>query len=540
MHRDPPPAGLLGWSAVDIAHEIARGHVSAAEVLEAHVQRIEEVNPPLNAVVVRRYDQARADAEAIDAARRRGEPLGPLAGVPMTVKECFDVAGLPSTMGLRRLASRTAAADGVLVRRLRRAGAIIVGKTNVPQLMLLHETDNPLYGRTNNPWDLDRGPGGSSGGEAAIIAAGGVPLGLGSDLGGSIRQPAHSCGIHGIKPTSGRLSILGSVRNLHGMEALRSQAGPLARRVADLALVLPVLLGEWDGDREWQNPPVPWQDPAQVDLRGLRIAYWNDDGFFRPSPAIRRAVAEAADALREQGAHLLSIEPPQVPRAMQLYFGLISADGGANFRRLLQEDAPDPRISRLLRLAGLPRKWRRPVAWGFRRRNRLRLADMVLATGALSTDEYWQLVDERNRFSRDFLDRLRAQQVDGILCPPHALPALTHGSTEYLATAASYCLIPNLLDVPAGVVSITRVRPGEESDRPESRDPADRAASKVERNSAGLPVGVQVAALPWREDVALALMAALERSFSARADYPVPCPSDPAGDGKSECLGMAS
>ena len=181
------------------------------------------------------------EARAIDDCRRRGEPLGPLAGVPITVKECFQLTGTPTTLGVRRRGEShetvpLATTDGPLIARLRSAGAIVVGKTNVPQLMLLYETDNPVYGRTNNPWDMGRGSGGSSGGEAAIIAAGGVPLGLATDLGGSIRQPAHVCGIHGLKPSGGRLTCVGSSSAFTGFDAMPIQPGPMARHVEDLAL----------------------------------------------------------------------------------------------------------------------------------------------------------------------------------------------------------------------------------------------------------------------------------------------------------------
>ncbi len=177
----------------------------------------------------------------IDRRRASGEPLGPLAGVPVTIKECFQVVGTPATLGLPGNRHELSETDSPLVRRLTAAGAIVLGKTNVPQLMVLHETDNPLYGRTNNPWNLDRSPGGSSGGEAAIVAAGGSVLGLGSDLGGSIRQPAHSVGICGLLPTQGRIEMTGRRGNFYGLESLSLQPGPMARTVDDVEIAFRVL-----------------------------------------------------------------------------------------------------------------------------------------------------------------------------------------------------------------------------------------------------------------------------------------------------------
>ena len=192
------------WSldGVELAARFASGEVTALEIVDAHVARIEAVNEPLNAVVVKRYDAAREEARALDARRASGEAYGPLAGVPVTIKESIDVAGTPTTFGITSRAGDVASVDDPYVARLRAADAIVLGKTNVPQLLIFTETDNPLHGRGNNPWNLERSPGGSSGGQGAIVAAGGSPWGLGSDIGGSIRVPANSCGIAGIMPTA--------------------------------------------------------------------------------------------------------------------------------------------------------------------------------------------------------------------------------------------------------------------------------------------------------------------------------------------------
>ena len=229
-HSTRALAEITRLTAREIAQLVAQGDVSAAEVVEAHIERIEAVNSRLNAVVVKRYDAARAEAAEIDRSRAQGKALGPLGGVPMTVKESFDVAGAATTAGLTARAGHRAAADAEMVARLRGAGAILLGKTNVPQLLMANETDNPLYGRTNNPWSLERAPGGSSGGEAAIVAAGGSALGLGTDFGGSVRLPASSCGVHALKPTTGRLTLAGHVALRRGQEAIVSQPGPIARR----------------------------------------------------------------------------------------------------------------------------------------------------------------------------------------------------------------------------------------------------------------------------------------------------------------------
>ncbi len=501
---------LVGLSAVELARRFRDGLNSAEEIVAAHIVRIEAVDPRLNAVVVRCFEHARATARGQDERRRRGESLGPLAGVPMTIKECFDVAALPTTMGLNSWRDRIAKVDSPLVARLRAAGAIILGKTNVPQLMLMHETDNPLYGRTRHPLSANRSPGGSSGGEAAIIAALGSPLGLGSDLGGSIRQPAHACGIAGLKPTAQRLSTLGCPSAFDGLEAMSVQPGPLARSVADLALAMQVLAAPGLEQLDPQVPPVPWPDMDQVDVTKLRVGYWSDDGVFRASPAVRRAVDEAAAALQNAGVTVEPFTPPQLKPAVRLYFRIISADGGRNARRLLADGPRNPTVARLVRLGAMP-GWIRPLLGRLLNLIGQRgLAAMIRSTGLSTTDDFWRLTRECRAYIRTLQHALDEHRYDALLCPPHALVALTHGSFDYLASAASYVMLPNLLGFPAGVVPWTTVRRGEESDRRASHDWVERAALAVEADSSGLPVGVQFVARPWREDVVLRLMALVE------------------------------
>jgi fatty acid amide hydrolase len=229
---------LTKLSAVELAQRIAGGEVSAVEVVEAHLARIAAVNPKLNAVVLTRADAAREEARAVDARRSRGEPLPPLAGVPITVKESLDLAGTPSTFGIETRVNHRATIDDIHVARLRAAGAIVLGKTNVAQCLIYTEADNPVYGRTSNPWNSERTCGGSSGGEGAIIAAGGSPLGVGTDIGGSVRLPAHFCGLVGLKPTSGRMDDMGRYSVRVGLGVIPSLVGLVARIVAVFALAI--------------------------------------------------------------------------------------------------------------------------------------------------------------------------------------------------------------------------------------------------------------------------------------------------------------
>jgi len=271
-------------SATSLAQAIRTRQISCLEAVDAHLQRISDVNASLNAVVQLAPEAARESARAADARLAGGEVVGPLHGVPVTIKDLVDVVGLPCTAGTKGLAARVPMTDATVVRRLQAAGAIVLGKTNLSELALSFESDNLVYGRTNNPYDLARTPGGSSGGEAAIIAAEGSPLGIGSDLGGSIRLPAHYCGIVGIKPTTGRVPKTGYVGTSAGVLNPLAQIGPMARYVEDLELALPLICGA-----DEQDPTVvdmPLGDPRAVDPARLRNAFYVDNGIVSPTPAI--------------------------------------------------------------------------------------------------------------------------------------------------------------------------------------------------------------------------------------------------------------
>jgi fatty acid amide hydrolase len=503
---------LCRLSAAELARRIARGELSAREVVDAHVARIAEVNPRLNAVVLPLFDQARRDADRVDQDRARGRPQqGPLAGVPMTIKETIDVVGTPSSAGLAQLAGRLASADAPVAARLRQAGALFLGKTNIAQLLLYQESDNPLYGRTLNPWNPARSPGGSSGGEAAIIAALGSPLGLGSDIGGSIRGPAHYCGIHGFRPTSTRISTAGTFNAMTWQSAILDQTGPLARSVEDLRLTMRVLATPEER---------PWPDPAAVRIGELRIGYFTDDRVFTPSPAIARATREAAAALSAAGATVVEWTPPETEQSAELFHALMSADGWRQVRRILADSPADPRIRRMSRLAALSRPVRQTLLFAARLLGEHRLERLTRRAGRASQDLYQALCQEQTELKARFAAALEAAQLDALVCPPSALAALPHGATAVLSCVHTYCYHFNVLGMPAGVVAATRVRPGEETAGTRARDMLDRHCRVVERGSAGLPVGVQVAAPPWRDDVVLAVQAVLEEHFRRQPDFP--------------------
>jgi fatty acid amide hydrolase len=512
---------IVRLSAAELAARVHAGEITAVDATEAYLSRIAEVNPRLNAIVVPLFDEARVAAQAADASRARGDDLGPLHGVPITIKDQFEVKGTPATWGVKHRQRVLAPEDGPLVARLRQAGAIILGKTNVPQLLFYAESDNPVYGRTNNPWDPARAPGGSSGGEGAIISAGGSALGLGSDIGGSLRVPAHFCGIATIKPTAFRLTGKDNPAFFaNGQEGIIAQSGPMARTVADVILGFKILSAPGQETFDTFVPPVPWRDPADVRIQGMRVAMYDDDGFFPASPGVRRAVREAADALRDAGAIVETWQPLDPTFGMHLFVAILGADGGKGFARMLQGEKPTPQIAALFQAAHMLGALRPGAIGALGMAGQRRTAEMVRHIRPRSADGYWQLTNQRAIYREQFSAALRAGGYDAIICPPHALPALTHGASEDVSLAASYSMLYNLLGMPAGVVPVTRVRAGEESDRRASRDRIERTARKVEAGSAGLPLGVQVVSHHWREDIALAVMSAIEARVRTNADFP--------------------
>jgi amidase len=351
---------------------LAGREVSVGEVVDAHLRHIEVVNRTVNAVVQVDAERALVRARESDAALARGECWGPLHGVPFTVKDNISAAGIPMAIGVRERAGIAPAMDATAVGRLKAAGAILLGKTNCPPWGGGIETDNEVYGRTNNPYDLTRTPGGSSGGEAAIIAAEGSPCGLGTDSGASVRLPAHFCGLASIKPSAARVPLTGVIDDEGQLGTLgdpRTQVGPLARSVLDVALLLSLIAGP-DG-RDGGVAPVALGDLAGVELRGVRVAMQTENEFAAPTPETVATIDQAARALRAAGA--------------------------------IVQDARHPEGGHELTLA----VWR---SYG----------------DGVGAGELWRLLRRWDAFRSDML--AFADRYDLILCPVFASPARPHGT----------------------------------------------------------------------------------------------------------------
>jgi amidase len=444
-------------SATWIASAIRGRDLSSLEIVDACLARIDQVNQRLNAVVCL-VEDAREEARRADEDLARGTLRGPLHGVPFTAKDSLDTAGVVTTAGTVGWRDRVPARDATVVMRLKTAGAILLGKTNTPEFTWSDETDNDVYGRTSNPYDLSRTPGGSSGGPAAIVAAGGSPFDIGSDTGDSIRQPAHVCGIAGMKPTSGRVPRTGHWPGYQGLFQSFTQLGPMARRVEDLALILPLLAGPDGEDPHVQ--PVPLGDPFAVKVEGLRVVTFGDNGIRTPTAETVLAVTAAAAALGNRGARVEERLPPGLAEAWDCWDRLIRADGFAWLQRLIT-DAGTPGMG-----SYDTRGW-------------------VKRQPARSGDSLTALIEHADGVRGRLLAWM--QEVDLIVCPAMPQPAIRHGESNADWFGDTYSDVHNLTGWPAVVV---------------------RGGTSPE----GLPIGVQIVAPPWREDLALAGAAVIEEA----------------------------
>ena len=449
---------LIYQSAKSLAQAIRDGDVSAVEVVQAHLERIDDVNDRLNAVVKLCAERALDEAREADAALARRESKGALHGVPMTLKDSLDTEGVVTTGGTLGRRTFVPERDSTVAARLRGAGAILLGKTNTPEITFAGETDNLVYGRTNNPYGLDRTPGGSSGGAAAIVAAGGSPFDMGSDTGGSIRGPAHLCGITGIKPNSGRVPRTGHIiPYAAGAEDSYTQNGPMARYVEDLVLTLPIISGP-----DWEDPaivPMPLGDPADVDLGSLRVAFYTSaPGRNTPTQETVDAVNVAAGVVSSIVASVEEDVPAPVVRVHELNDRIGDADGRATMLRILQR-AGTAELSPFIR----------------------RIRDEAVP---ISTEDFTSALEELDQYRSEMLEFMRS--YDAIICPTASVPALPHGESYTDEHRNSNYMAPyNLTGWPGAVV---------------------RCGASPE----GMPIGVQVISRPWREDVALALATVLE------------------------------
>jgi|SRR5579871_185452 len=436
--------------------------ISPVELVEAHLRQIERRNPELNAFVTVMAEEALREAQARHEALVRGEPLGLLHGVPVTVKDSFDVAGQPTGVGSRLRSGHRAIADATAVARLRAEGAIILGKTNTPEMLAFYETDNWITGRTNHPLEPGRTPGGSSGGEAAAIAAFCSPGGIGSDGGGSIRVPAHFCGIAGLKPTPGRISAMGHFPSLGYPMGVTTVVGPMARSAEDLRLLFSVLAG-YDPQDPFSVPvPLRAPDPARK-----RIGLWRQ--FYRVpvEPEIRGALDKAARTFEGLGFPVEEREPQGLERAPNLWAFLFGEWPAVVLRKLVEGREED-------------------LHWTLRD---------TLSQAAPTGEQVLLNLAARDRMRAALLRQM--EDIPVLLMPVSSIPAFRHGQRKWtvqgkeigLFQAMMPAVVANLLGLPAVTVPV-----GQSPD--------------------GLPVGIQLMGRPYDDELLLELAILLEKALA--------------------------
>ncbi len=450
---------LTNLSAAQLVQQIRETVISPVEVFDQYLQHIADLNPKLNAIVTLATD-LKEQARKAEAAVMRGDDLGPLHGLPVTIKDTIETRGMRSTSGSALRADFIPAVDAPAVARLKAAGAIILGKTNAAEMAMDYNADNPVFGRTNNPHDPARSPGGSSGGEAAAIATRLSPAGLGSDLAGSIRIPAHFCGVAGLKPTTGRIPGEGQFPPSTGPYSLGAVVGPLARTVEDLALLFNVLA------------EVEPSGAKRESLSGQRVAWYTDDSVAPVTDETRSAVKAAAQALSDAGLVIEETLPPGIERGHELWMRLFSRASVIQLRNIYggREDQGGEFV-----------RWRLSTA-----------DDSPIS----SLDQYIQSWMERDSL-RERLLRWMADvplliaPVGSVNAPEHgALKVSVNGQTLGMFRAFSYSQTFNVFDLPVVCV------------------PAGRSADR-------LPIGVQIIGTPHNEQMVLAAAAIVEKALGA-------------------------
>ncbi len=454
---------LLQLSASSLVSKIHSQELSSETVVRAFLDRIANVNPAINAVVEQDAELALKQAREADQQIAAGKPLGKLHGLPVTIKDSMLVKGFKCSKGSTVLYGPVAERDATIITRLREQGAIILGLTNVPEFLMAYETDNLVHGCTNNPYDLTRTPGGSSGGEAAILAACGSPVGIGTDAGGSIRLPAHYCGIAGIKPTQHLVpQTAGIPGDQIGLLAQFGTAGPMGRYIEDLELILSVIAGP-DGIDPYALP-IPLQPTSSVNLADLKIAWYTDNGIVAADDEVSACIKAAADFLTDR----VSVMKQDCPETMKSTYEvmwetfMLGADGGRglqSMQKALNISKPSRAFQEALKLA---------------------------KTCDGSVEDYRNRLQTAQQFRWDMMRFIN--NYDVIICPVSSTPARLHGESyanikEYMYTSAY-----NLTGWPAVTVCC--------------------GLSKQ-----GLPIGVQVIAKPWHDHVALAVAKQLQTHY---------------------------
>jgi fatty acid amide hydrolase len=477
--------------------------VTSAQLVQ-YIQQAINDNKAENALCLPLFEQAMSQAKACDAHSQTLDKQGLLYGLPVSIKECFDLKGTPSTFGLTDRKQDYPTQNSVYVDALIEAGAIVVGKSNVSQLLAFIETDNPVYGMTPHPKFPQFSCGGSSGGEGALVGAGLSPLGIGTDIGGSIRVPAAVNGACGIKPTGNRLRD--TTRWLPQQDELpiKSAVGPIAQDALSLHYAIKVMNQKVASD--WSVEPL--FNFKDIEINRLRIGYFVNDGIFPVAQSVKEGIESAVETLKEAGAQVIEYRFPSLEQAERLYYGSMSLDNGAFLFDALGSDAPVTNLSMLAKIATTgvtSRSVLRSVLWLLGQKQQHRLLEYVGKYGFTDTDYLSASISTYTRKVIDSMRHTSIGELDAVISPILPVPAYLHNSFQHMGLAGTYSIINNVTGFPAGVACVGTCQ-NTDSSGFKRIDIAERQAAKCISQSRGLPQSVQITAQPWREDIVLALI----------------------------------
>eukprot|EP00471_Norrisiella_sphaerica_P008421 CAMPEP_0184499456 /NCGR_PEP_ID=MMETSP0113_2-20130426/41556_1 /TAXON_ID=91329 /ORGANISM="Norrisiella sphaerica, Strain BC52" /LENGTH=531 /DNA_ID=CAMNT_0026887371 /DNA_START=6 /DNA_END=1601 /DNA_ORIENTATION=+ len=515
---------IVHMTATQLREKLASGEITAVETTIAFCRAAYNLQKDLDCLAEINFEDAIAEARKLDEERKEGKLRGILHGVPVSIKDQIAMNGFDSTCGLSARCFKPENMDSVLVKIIKKHGGIPFVRTNVPQALFLSESVNCIWGQCKNPFNLSRTSGGSSGGEAALISARGSPLGIGTDIGGSIRGPSLYCGITGFKPTPTRLSYKGIAvprpQGVSGQAVIKATAGPMARCVDDLELAMRVFHSDKRMHQMDSNvPPTEWNHALYVSEAKLKFGYFVDDGYFDNCKASRRAVRETVEKLKKAGHTVVELEFKFQEIAWS-YIKLMSAEGGMKgFIDALEGEELNPIYLFLYKTANIP-LWLRPVISGaLNLLGQTRIAKLVSEARWRDTYDYWAQHAKLLLQKKALTKKWEELKLDALLCPSVGVPAVPHGMSSKLAQSYSYNFIWNAVHFPAGVVPTTLVKSDEE-DYEGRKDSITAAAQVAAIGSSGLPMGVQVVALPWRDELCLKAMKAVE----AAVGWEIPIP----------------
>ncbi|NXM79724.1 FAAH1 hydrolase, partial [Oenanthe oenanthe] len=501
---------ILSLPLLELTAKLQEGSLSPRTVLYTYLEKALEVTQQTNCV---RHFIPECEEQLQEIERHKEKGL--LYGVPVSIKDHIGHKGQLATCGLVQFLGTVMKEDSVLVKVLKRQGAIPFAMTNVPQSLFSYSCSNPIFGQTLNPLGPQRSPGGSSGGEGALIAGGGSVLGMGSDMGGSIRLPCSFCGLCGLKPTAGRLRWV--LPCPPGNALLPCALGPMARDVDSLALCMKALLCQEMFQLDPTVPPIPFNEQVYSSSAPLRVGYYDTDGYFPLPPCMRRAVKETRRALQAAGHQLVPFSPPRVPYVMtELFLKTCFADGGRTWLDVFTGGIVDPGLKSQVNSCKIPRLVKKLLALLVKPLQfllLLKLKDVAMISTCRSVKEMWNHHHQIQEYRAQFIAQWKELQLDVVLCPVLG-PAFTTGYPGKLLTAISSTMLYNVLDFPAGVVPVSTVTEADEEELKLYKgccdDPWDRTLKQAVSGAGGMPVAVQCVALPWQEELCLRFMKELE------------------------------